>query len=154
MTLRQDLARPNRGFTLIELMVTIAIVAILGTMAVSAYSSQVRKSRRTEARTALLDLASREERFFSTNNVYTTSNANLGYAAAFPQVVGSGYYNVSICVANGTNPQACAGNGAAGNMFLLTATAVGAQAKDTACATLTLDNTGQQGGTNAATCWN
>jgi len=141
------------GFTLIELMVTIAIVAILATVAVSAYTSQVQKSRRTEARTALLDLASREERYSSTNNTYTNSPANLGYTgAAFPITVGSGYYQVSVCVASGVTAPNCAGANATGSVFLLTATAIGTQAKDAACATLTVDSTGTQGGTNT-TCW-
>jgi type IV pilus assembly protein PilE len=132
-------------------MVTIAVAAILGTIAVSSYTNQVRKSRRTEARTALLDLASRQERFFSTNSAYTTSAANLGYSGTFPQNIGSGYYSVSICVANAPGP--CAGAAATGNIFLLTATTVGTQLKDTACATLSVDNTGLQTATNAS-CWN
>jgi type IV pilus assembly protein PilE len=142
----------SAGFTLIELMVAIAIAAVLATIAVSSYTNQVRKTRRTEARNALLDLAAREERFFSTNNAYTTAFGGLGYAAAFPQPVGSGYYTVSVCVAPGPGP-ACAGNAVTGNIFVLTATAVGVQAKDTACASFTVDNTGLQNGTNA-NCWN
>jgi len=47
------------GFTLIELMVTVAIVTILATIAVTSYTSQIQKSRRTEAKSALLDLAGR-----------------------------------------------------------------------------------------------
>ena len=54
------------GFTLIELMVTVAIVAILATIAATSYTSQVMKSRRTDARNVLLDLAGREEKIFST----------------------------------------------------------------------------------------
>jgi len=64
--------------------------------------SQVRKSRRTEARTALLDLAAREERFFSTNSAYTNVPANLGYAGTFPAPVGSSYYQVNVTNATGT----------------------------------------------------
>ncbi len=68
------------GFTLIELMIVVAIVAILGTVAISGYINSVRKSRRTEARTALLDLASREERFMSTNSAYSNTPSDLGYS--------------------------------------------------------------------------
>jgi type IV pilus assembly protein PilE len=50
------------GFTLIELMVTLAIAAILLSIVVPTYQAQVRKSRRTEAKTAILDFAAREER--------------------------------------------------------------------------------------------
>lgn len=142
--------RSAAGFTLVELMVTIAVGAILGAIAVSSYTGQVRKSRRTEARQALLDLASREERFFSTNSAYTTSAANLGYTGTFPQPVGNNYYQVSVCVA-GALP--CAGAANTGSVYLITATAINTQAKDTACATFSLDNTGTQTATNA-TCWN
>ena len=49
------------GFTLVELMVTLVVAAILATIAIPAYQNQIRESRRTEAKTALLDLAGREE---------------------------------------------------------------------------------------------
>ncbi len=54
-----------KGFTLIELMVTIMVAAILAAIAVPSYTSQIRKSRRTEARNAVLDAAAREERLFA-----------------------------------------------------------------------------------------
>src|ERR1700760_1838661 len=88
------------GFTLIELMIVVAVVAILGTVAISGYINSVRKSRRTEARTALLDLASREERFMSTNSAYSNTPSDLGYSGALPLTVGSGYYQIAIPVLN------------------------------------------------------
>lgn len=132
------------GFTLIELVVTMVVIAILAAIAIPAYTSQMRKSRRTEAKTALLDLAAREERFSSTNSAYTATAANLGYSGGFPQIVGSGYYLINVT----TN--------AAGSTFSATATPQGVQAKDTACGTYTLDNTGTESvsGPSAATaCW-
>src|SRR5271167_3137048 len=87
------------GFTLIELVITMAIVAVLATVAVAAYTSQVQKSRRTDARSALLDLAGREEKLFSTNNAYSATPSDLGYAPVgtpFPISVGSGYYTVNV----------------------------------------------------------
>jgi len=54
------------GFTLVELMVTVMIAAILLAIAVPSYQAYIRKSRRTEAKTAVLDLAGREETLFST----------------------------------------------------------------------------------------
>jgi type IV pilus assembly protein PilE len=138
------------GFTLVELMVTIMVATILMSIAIPAYTSQIRKSRRTDARVALLDLASREERYFSTQNAYTSSAANLGYAGSFPQTVGSGYYTVSVCV-GATNP--CTGAAATGSVFRVTATPTGPQANDTQCATFSVDNTGAQTATNT-TCWN
>ncbi len=69
------------GFTLIELMITVAIVGILATIAATSYQSQIVKSRRTDARTALLDMAGREEKLFSTTNAYGTTPASLGYGS-------------------------------------------------------------------------
>jgi type IV pilus assembly protein PilE len=137
------------GFTLIELMVTIVIAAILLAITVPSYQSQIRKSRRTEARTAVLDLATREERYFSVNNSYSTKDTDLGYgtnAAAITNLpVGSGYYSVTVTTpANAT--------GQAG--FLIVATATGTQAKDAQCQTFSVDQTGTQTSAPSATCWN
>jgi type IV pilus assembly protein PilE len=138
------------GFTLIEMMVTVAVVAILGTIAVSSYTAQVRQSRRTEARTAVLDLAGREERYMSTNSAYSSTPSDLGYSGVFPQTVGSGYYNITVTVTaanNTTSPVTPAS-------FLVTATAIGTQAKDTQCLTFSVDNTGNQTQTGSSTtCW-
>jgi type IV pilus assembly protein PilE len=136
------------GFTLIELMVAVAIVGILATIAATSYQSQVQKSRRTDARSALLDLAGREEKLFSTTNAYSATPSDLGYAGALPILVGSGYYSVNI-VAPAAVPPALP-------TYTLTATAINAQVSDTACRTLTLDQTGLQGSTGTgtpATCW-
>ena len=141
----------SKGFTLVELMIVIVIVAILAAIAIPGYTSQIRKSRRTEARNALLDAAAREERFFATNNYYSIATSDLGYGAGpWPVKVGSSYYNLGA---------ACTLN-AAGHCidYALTATAISPQDKDTACATFTLNQTGSQGFTGtaatAATCWN
>jgi type IV pilus assembly protein PilE len=148
----------SSGFTLIELMIVVAVVAILGTIAISGYTSSVRKSRRTEARTALLDLASREERFMSTNSAYSDQPADLGYSTAFPIIIGSGYYQLN----KPTFVPASSGPPATPATFLLTAQPVAGkgQDKDAPCQGFSVDNTGTQkataqGGTdNTATCWN
>jgi len=62
-------------------MVTIAVIAILATIVIPTYQAQIRKSRRTEARTALLDAAAREEQYYATHNNYSTAGPDLGYAA-------------------------------------------------------------------------
>ena len=142
------------GFSLIELMVMLTIAAILTAVTLPGYVYEIRKARRTDARFALLDLATREERFFSTNSTYTSNPADLGYAGAFPQTVGGGYYQLTVCVAN-TAP--CGPNAATatGSVFLLTATPVGTQASDTQCTSFTLDNLGVQSatGSSSGACW-
>lgn len=137
----------SSGFTLIELMVTIVIAAILFAIAVPMYTQQLIQSRRTDARTALLDLASREERYMSTNSAYSNAPASLGYSGAWPITVGGGYYQITAATTATT--------------FLLTAAPVAGtpQAKDKICANFTLDNTGSQQVTGSAkatpsTCWN
>jgi type IV pilus assembly protein PilE len=140
---------PEAGFTLVELMVTIVIGTILLSIAVPSYQSQIRKSRRTEAKTAMLDLASREERLFSTTNNYSDVPADLGYTA-WNQPIGGGYYSLDKPVVV-TAPAAT---------FTITARAIGTQVKDTQCQTFTVDQTGFQASADAnaanttATCLN
>lgn len=63
-------AKKQFGFTLIELMITVAIVGILGSLAYPAYTSSVVKGKRAEARTALLDLLQQQERYMTQRNCY------------------------------------------------------------------------------------
>jgi type IV pilus assembly protein PilE len=149
MTTRSSLhPRGRKGFTLIELMITIGIAATLTAIAVPAFNNQIRKSRRTEARTALLDLAGRAERLYSTTNSYvgaTTANkllpVDVGYAVTdtWPLTSTTGYYTIDST--------------ATATTFTFTATAAGAQVSDTLCATFSVDNTGKQSATDP-TCWN
>ena len=135
----------SKGFTLVELMVTIVVVAILAAIAVPSYTAQIRKSRRTEGRTAVLDAAAREERFFATHNFYTQTSTDLSYTP-FPAAVGN-YYTLNVVC----NDKACASG------FTVTATPTGPQVNDTVCTSFTVDQTGLQSATpaaNATTCWN
>lgn len=150
---RQGLRRASSdGFSLIELMITVAIVTILATVASAVYTSQIQKSRRTDARTALLDLAGREEKLFSVANAYSATPSDLGYAAVgvlFPIAVGSGYYNVNIAAPDPNQASAV-------GTYSITATAIGLQLSDTQCATLSVNQLGAQSSTGtatAATCW-
>jgi type IV pilus assembly protein PilE len=144
------------GFTLIELMIAVAIVGILATIAATSYQSQVMRSRRTDARTAILDLAGREEKLFSTTNVYSQLPSVLGYgtAAAFPiPVGGSGTYYYNVNVITPDTAQA-----SAPNTYAITATPIAttSQAGDTACTSLSVNQLGQQASTGTgtvATCW-
>jgi type IV pilus assembly protein PilE len=140
----------NRGYTLIEIVVTMAILGILTTIALAAYTSEVQKSRRTDARSALLDLAGREEKLFSVANAYSASPSDLGYGAgAWPITVGSGYYQVTVLAPDPNQ------GGAAGT-YLITATTYGTQVNDTTCASLSVNQLGAQTSSpaaNAVTCW-
>ena len=70
--------RRVKGFTLIELMIVVVVIAVLAGLALSGYTKQIRKSRRAEARQALSDMALREEKFRSNNISYGTCNEVSG----------------------------------------------------------------------------
>ncbi len=151
--------RRRRGFTLIELIVAMVIAAILAAIAIPAYSSFVRKGRRTDAKSALLDLASLEERYFTTANTYSSAASALGYgSAAWPITVGSGFYQIAQPQVTGaTAPTSTAPAGAPAS-YSITATAIGDQANDTDCATFTVDSAGDRtastaGNAVASSCW-
>lgn len=136
------------GFTLIEMMIVVAIISILGAIAYPTYLEHVRKSRRVDAKTALLDLASRQERYFSTRNVYATTPDKLGYSEAeFPSKVFSGkeaYYQLSVTASSPFTT------------YSASATPLGTQTKDK-CHTYTITSLGVQGNSGVdpvpEDCW-
>lgn len=149
------LAHRNKGFTLIELMIAVALVAILAAIAYPSYQEQVLKTRRSDGQSILLDLAGVEEQFFTRFNTYTTT------------IVGDADCTGAACGLNRTNTSSqghytvAAAAGTTGNIatsFMLTATPVGPQSSDTKCANLTLTSTGIKSATGTAadpakTCW-
>lgn len=147
------------GFTLIELMIVVVIVTILAMIALPMYNQQIRESRRTEAKTAVLELASREEKYFSTANSYTTDPGELGYAAAgggatFPQSTGE-YYQITVAV-----PDPGWAGPATSPSYIITATpAAGSpQLQDSQCQSFSVTQTGVQTALNSAgasnpDCW-
>jgi type IV pilus assembly protein PilE len=150
-----------KGFTLVELMVTVVIGAILISIAIPAYSSYVLKSHRTDAKSALVDLASLEERYFSTQNTYTSVPSQLGYTGGAPPfTVGSGYYQITNITT--TLPIAPTSSTTVGTpaTYTITATAYGSQQQqDTQCYTFTINSAGTQAAytsasvLNTAACW-
>jgi type IV pilus assembly protein PilE len=159
------------GFTLIELMIVVAVVSIIVAIAVPTYQNQIRHSRRTDAKTALLDAAVREEKYLSLSNTYSATPANIGYTGSFPQNVGSGYYQIYVCMGTATtstsSSASCTATSAAttGTSFVVAAIANAgtSQAKDSTCQYYAVDNTGTQyssdntagtsGNTTTSTCW-
>lgn len=119
------------GFTLIEVMIVVAIVGILASIAYPSYTKYVQKSRRTDATTTLLGAAQHLERCYSQNFKYTD-------CTGLPTASAEGYYTIAAELEATT--------------FTLTATATGVQASDTTCPVFTLTNTGQR--TPASNqCW-
>lgn len=156
--------RPGRhaGFTLVELIIVMVVAAILTAIAIPMYLHQVRESRRTDARSAVLDLAGREERYFATNNAYTNNAALLGYSGwGSGNPVGSGYYYLkqpSVPASSSYDPNA-ANLTAPSYSITVLPVATSTQAADTTCASFTVDSAGYQsaensGGTDeSSTCW-
>jgi len=148
-------AKMQRGFTLIELMVVIVIIGILAGIAVPAYNSSVQKSRRTDAKNGLLDLATREEKFYSVTNNYSSQMSDLypgqTGTSLTTQTSGTAYYTLSV-------PTVTAASGASATAAYFQATAVPisgtAQAND-ACGTFTIDSNGvtSNTGNTATNCW-
>ncbi len=103
-----------QGFTLVELMIAVVIVAVLATIAYPSYQDSVRKGRRAEAFTALSTLQQAQERWRSNNANYTTSLANTATSGHKPpnglaaSTTSSGFYTVNVGSASATGYTATA----------------------------------------------
>lgn len=135
----------QRGFTLIEVMVVVVILGILAGIAYPSYLEHVRKARRADAQTALLELAQFMERYYTANGRYVTgSNAapTLPFSEA-PKDGSTKYYDLGFAAAptaSGYTLQAAPKNAMSGDH----------------CGTLTLAHTGAKGQASGATlaeCW-
>jgi len=81
---------PIKGFTLIELIIVVSVIGIIAMIGYPSYLDHIRKSRRSDAESALFEIAQRQERFYAQNATYTTDLENdLGYS-----VDGDGYHVV------------------------------------------------------------
>jgi type IV pilus assembly protein PilE len=144
--------RHPHGFTLVELMIVVAIVAILAAIAVPQYRKYVQKSNRATAKSALLDLSRREETYYSTNNSYTLNLVSLGY---------NNITNNQIQVPNSSNPTytiaftAPATSGSSASTYTASATPTGSQTGD-GCGTYSVDYLGNQlpaTTSGGSSCW-
>jgi type IV pilus assembly protein PilE len=152
--------KTQKGFTLIELMITVAIVGILASIAVPSYQKSVMKSRREDAKGALVSFANAMERHFTETGSYcdaadTGANScgdagtnDTGSPKIYPQQSpvdgGVKYYDLTIDVVTD-------------NSYILQATPINAQVNDE-CHTLTLSHTGKRNidpadDTLLAQCW-
>jgi len=132
--------KSSRGFTLVELMVTVAVIAILAAIGYPAYTNYTYKARRTEATGSLLDFATRMERFYADNNAYPVSGDGVEVA----DIMGSAttehdYYTLGFAAQ-------------AAQSYTLQAVPGGAQSSDT-CGTFTINSLGARNVSGTGTCW-
>jgi type IV pilus assembly protein PilE len=138
--------KKQTGFTLIELMIVIAIVGVLAMIALPMYSDYVTRAKRTDGQTMLFQVAQELERCYTQYSGYNKSGCSLvatdGATAIIDQLSPEGFYSVTGALTSTT--------------FTLTATPQGAQeTNDAQCANLTLTHLGVQGATGdePAKCW-
>jgi type IV pilus assembly protein PilE len=134
----------SRGFTLLELVIVCAIVAILAAIAYPSYINSVQKSRRAEATAALLGVSSQMERFSTEHNgSYALATLGTGAGAVYPNHTENTYYNLALANLTATT-------------YTVQAAPTGAQVDDP-CGTLTYTEQGIKdvtGGTwTKAQCW-
>ena len=145
------LARHRRtsGFTLIEVMIVVAIVGILAAIAYPSYQESVRKSRRAEAKAALVNAAQQLERLYTQNNSYAAATIGDLATNTIRDHVPADRPHANATYLIALNPAPTA------TTYTLTATRAGAQASDMTCGDYTLTNTGVKSvsaGT-VASCW-
>lgn len=140
-----QLARAPRGFTLIEIMIVVALIGILASIALTSYQSNARKTRRYAAQSCLMEQAQYMERYYtSTNNPMTYTGAVLPSANCRTNL--ASYYTFSLPAAANSS-----------QAFSVQAAAIGAQTGDTDCRTLALNQAALQSSSSATGpstgCW-
>lgn len=146
---RRKLVHPL-GFSLIELMITLACIAVLAAVAMPSYGEYIKRARRADAKNAVLEVAGRQERFHSIHNRYAKTAAELGYSALPANVRSSGSSHYQLDVEFSDD----------GKSYTATATPTGAQAQDTKCYAYVLAHTGAQSNSDgdgealtSSSCW-
>ena len=137
--------RQNKGFTLIELMIVVAVLGVIVAIAMPSFLEQIRKANRSDGKQALFDVAAKLEQYYQDNKGYPTASnmALLGYAGAtFTSL--EGYYTIGFTAV----PTA--------TTYTIRAVPIAPQDEDTNCATFGLNHLGVKtitGTSSVDRCW-
>lgn len=137
--------RRTAGFTLIEVMITVVIVAILASVALPAYKSSVRKARRAEAHALLQAAQLGQEKFRMNNDTYASAFTDTAFSRVCT-------WSGSDCMSQNRYYRLTA-SGASASGFTLTATPQGDQANDSTCSTIVLAQTNSGMSYTPSDCW-
>jgi len=152
MYFKSTLKNRQRGVTLLELMIVVAIVTLIATFAYPSYMRYIVTTKRTAATSALLQIADRQQQFFMDNKTYAADLTDLGFAAnpyvisddGMPAAAGDGDSIYSISLSN-----------VAATTYTVTAAPLLGQLKrDTECGSMILDQAGTRSSSGGGDdCW-
>ena len=131
----------QRGITLIELLIALVVVAILAAVAYPNYQEFVARSKRNEAREALLRIATNQERFYLNNNQFSDDMTDLGFPVSNNFTTETGTYRISLAVPAGAQT------------YTATATYLPPGAEGNKCGTFTIQESGVKGSGPYTDCW-
>ena len=132
--------RKMRGITLMELMIVVIIVGILAAVAYPNYREFAARAKRNEAKAALLQIATQQERFYLNNNTYTTDMTQLGFPVGANYVTESGSYTVNVPAADASD-------------FTATAIYNKTDGEENKCGSFNIDGRGTRTSLPYTDCW-
>ena len=151
MHLSRFWSRKELGVTMLELLIVVAIIAIISSYAYPSYMNHVAKTKRTAATSMLLQMADRQQRFFMDNKTYADDLTDLGFSAN-PYIISDG--GMSMAATDPKSVYSISLSNVATTTYTVTASPLhGQQVRDAACGSLTLNQAGVRGSAGSD-CWN